>query len=51
MEVLSKDKKKVYEEFIKLIQWVQIDVENLKAPEDWLIEIKDLKIDKKLKND
>jgi hypothetical protein len=49
MKVLDKDEKAVYDEFMKTIKMEKVDYSNIETPEDWLFEIKDLKINDELK--
>mgnify|MGYP003657427870 CR=1 FL=1 len=49
MKILDTDEKKVYDEFINMIQFENIDCWDIQAPEEWLNNIKDLKINEDLK--
>ena len=49
MKVLDKDEKAVYDAFMKMIKMEKVDYSNIKTPDDWLSEIKDLKINEELK--
>ena len=49
MKILDTDEKKEYDEFINIIQFENIDCWDMQAPEEWLNNIKDLKINEDLK--
>lgn len=49
MKVLDKDEKIIYDEFMKMIKMEKVDYSNIETPDDWLSEIKDLKINGELK--
>jgi hypothetical protein len=51
MKVLDKDDKKLYDTLMKMTNLQSIDCWDISAPKGWLKNIKNLKIDKELKND
>tara|TARA_R110002051_G_scaffold158142_1_gene229578 strand:- start:228 stop:440 length:213 start_codon:yes stop_codon:yes gene_type:complete len=50
MRILNKSEKKVYNQLLSMIQFKNIDCNNIPIPKGWLNNIKDLKINEDLKS-
>jgi len=44
MKILNKSEKKVYNELLSMIQFENIDCNNIPIPKDWIDEIKSIKV-------